>query len=194
MSTRPRFQETEIKLPIRSLPGARRLLSRLGFRVLHRRTLEINVVFDTPDQKLRARKSLLRLRTAGPKKTLTFKGPAAIGRHKSRTEFEAGVDDVGAVERILSGLGYRPAFRYEKYRTEYRRPGKGGIVTIDETPVGNYFEVEGAARWIDQTAQALGYEESDYITASYGSLYLAYCRERKITLRDMIFRRRSLVE
>jgi adenylate cyclase, class 2 len=65
-------------------------------------------------------------------------------------------------------------------------------VLVDETPIGNYLELEGPPRWIDQTARLLGFTHADYITRSYGYLYLAYCRERRIRPKDMLFQDRPL--
>ena len=73
-------------------------------------------------------------------------------------------------------------FRYEKYRTEFRQPRRAGVAMLDETPVGVYLELEGTPHWIDRTARRLGFQESDYITASYGA-YLPglVCGERAHT-------------
>ena len=62
-----------------------------------------------------------------------------------------------------------------------------GKVLLDETPIGNYLEIEGSPRWIDRTAKLLGFSTADYITRSYGYLYLAYCRERRMPASDMLF-------
>jgi adenylate cyclase class 2 len=89
-------------------------------------------------------------------------------------------------------MGYHPVFRYEKFRTEYaKRVANGGKVLLDETPIGNFLEIEGSPRWIDRTARLLGFASNDYITRSYGYLYLAYCRERRIPPKNMLFKSRS---
>jgi len=67
-----------------------------------------------------------------------------------------------------------------------------GKVMLDETPIGNFIEIEGAPRWIDRTARLLGFSTDDYITRSYGYLYLAYCRERRIRPKDMLFTAKDL--
>ena len=179
--------ETEIKLRIDSVAGAKRLLERLGFSIVKRRVLEINTIFDTADGVLRSGRKLLRLREAGQRHTLAFKGPPRSSRFKSREEFESEYSDPASRWRILEGLGYAPVFRYEKYRTEFGRQGEPGVVTLDETPIGNYLEVEGAPRWIDRTARVLGYSTGDYITASYGRLYLEWCRKAGHTPGNMVF-------
>ena len=182
-------QEVEIKLRVAGASIARRLLRVSDFRVVKRRVLEDNWVLDTPGQTLRRAGSLLRVRQAGKAGTLTYKAPASSGRHKSREEFEIEISDARAAARILEHLGFRPSFRYQKYRTEYALPGVRGVVMLDETPVGCYLEIEGAPRWIDRTARRLGFREADYITTSYAGLYFAFCEAQGATPGDMIFAR-----
>jgi adenylate cyclase class 2 len=87
---------------------------------------------------------------------------------------------------ILARLGFERMFRYEKYRTEFRR-GRTGVVTLDETPIGTYLELEGEPTWIDRTARLLGFTEADYITLSYGQLYLDRCARQGSKAGDMVF-------
>jgi adenylate cyclase class 2 len=136
---------------------------------------------------LRQRQCVLRLRAAGKIHTLTFKGPPKPGVYKSRVEVESVIADAEAVTAIFSGLGYTSVFRYDKYRTEYRKSRQSGVAMLDETPIGDFLELEGEPSWIDRTVRELGYTSADYITASYGRLYLDY-RERNLRApRDMIF-------
>jgi adenylate cyclase class 2 len=179
--------ETEIKLRIDSAAGARRLLGQLGFSVVTPRVLEINTIFDTAAGALRSGRKLLRLREAGHRHTLAFKGPPRLSRYKSREEFESEFSDPASMWRILEGLGYAPVFRYEKYRTEYARPERAGALMLDETPIGAFLELEGRPRWIDRTARALGYSPADYVIASYGKLYLEHCQSTGIEPRNMVF-------
>jgi adenylate cyclase class 2 len=179
--------ETEIKLRAGDVESAKRMLYRAGFRVHKRRRFEDNFVFDTPELTLRRADSLLRLREAGGKSIVTYKGKHEASKHKSREERETEVADAGATRRIFEGLGFRPVFRYQKYRTEYKQAGRSGIATLDETPIGVYLELEGAPVWIDRTARRLGFGESDYITLSYGGLYLEYCKKQRCRPGDMVF-------
>ena len=73
------------------------------------------------------------------------------------------------MERILAKLGYERIFEYDKFREEYGEPGGPGVITLDETPIGNFIELEGMPDWIDGTAALLGFERGDYIIASYRS-------------------------
>ena len=181
-------REIEIKLPVSNAAEGRRLLRAAGFRISKRRVFEANTLFDTTSRKLRRAGSLLRVRESGPLGLLTYKGPAAVSRHKSREELEVEVFDPRRLQELLSRLDLSPAFRYEKYRTEYRRPGEHGLATLDETPVGTYLELEGAPAWIDRNARRLGFRESGYVTASYYALYMDYCRRRGIRPTHMTFR------
>jgi len=182
--------ETEIKLVAHDAAAAGRLLRKAGFRVTRRRVFEANTVFDTADRGLRQASLLLRLREAGGMATLTFKGPPLLARHKTREELEATLSSAGTCGLILERLGYQPVFRYEKYRTEFRAPGSSGLATLDETPIGVYVELEGSPRWIDGTARRLGFRERDYITESYGRLYLDWCEARGLPPSNMVFGKR----
>ncbi|MGA2434883.1 MAG: class IV adenylate cyclase [Bryobacteraceae bacterium] len=170
-------REVEIKVAVADIGQTQRLLDAAGFRVSKPRVFEDNIVYDTPDRTLRGGGRLLRVRRCGTRALLTYKGPAAPGKHKSREELEMELADAGGFETILTRLGYEPSFRYQKYRTEYEQAGEAGIVTLDETPIGNFLEIEGAPDWIDQAAERLGFRESEYILASYAALYMRYREE-----------------
>ena len=179
--------ETELKLNAGTVESARRLLYRAGFRVHRRRVFEDNIILDTPSGLLRRNGTLLRIRRTAGEVLLTHKGKAANGKHKSREECETAVEDGDAMVAIAERLGFRKAFRYQKYRTEYRLPGSSGLATLDETPIGVYLELEGQPAWIDRAARRLGFPEGDYITDSYGGLYFKWCRKRRVKPGDMVF-------
>ena len=180
--------EIEIKLRLNgNLTKIRSLLRELGFRVAKSRVHESNVLLDTSNRSLRSHGKLIRVRRVGGRSVLTYKGPSELGKYKKRHEIEVALPDAFSVEQILNEIGYHPIFRYEKFRTEYSKSPGLGKVLLDETPIGNYLEIEGSPRWIDSTARLLGFSTSDYITRSYGFLYLAYCRERRVSPSDMLF-------
>ena len=165
----PPPKEVEIKFALDDLPAIERKLRALGFRRQTPRTREINTLYDLPGAALRQRGQLLRLRKYGKAWKLTHKAPGEAGRHKSRVETETAVENGERMHGILTALGFVPCFRYEKFRTEWS--GGGGHVVLDETPIGNYGEIEGPPRWIDRTARALGIAPSHYITDSYAQLF-----------------------
>jgi adenylate cyclase class 2 len=177
-------REVEIKLRLSSADQGRRRLRRVGFRVARRRVFEHNVVFDTRGHSLRRQGCLLRLREAGRLILLTFKGASERGKYKIREEIELGLSNGGALCEILGRLGYAPSFRYEKYRTEFSEATGLGRVMLDETPIGDFLELEGPPKWIDRTARRLGFTEADYVTASYAELHMKAARGKR---RDMLF-------
>jgi len=184
--------EIEIKLAVHDPDAIRRRLAELGFRRVSRRSFERNTLFDFADQRLRKADSLLRLRWQGKRSLLTFKGPrAGDDRFKERPEIETDAKDGWDAERILKALGLCASFRYEKWRTVYRRRDdpEHAEVTYDETPIGTYLELEGPKRWIDAVARGLGLGRGDYITASYGQLYLEWCQAQGKPPSDMVFGR-----
>jgi adenylate cyclase class 2 len=180
--------EVEIKLSVKtSVPLARKALRDLGYGIRKRRVFESNQIFDLADRRLRQSRELIRLRRVGHLSILTYKGPPQAAKHKSREEIETEISEPENLEIILSKLGLSPSFKYEKYRTEYHKEPEAGIVTLDETPIGNFFELEGPPRWIDRTARQLGYKSTDYMTQSYATLYFSYCQEHGIQPGNMVF-------
>jgi adenylate cyclase class 2 len=208
-----RFREIEIKLRVSDIPAIQKTLRGVRAREVSPRTHELNTLYDTPPQDLRRLGRLIRIRVehvVGDSKrkqahdhaVLTYKAPvrspregkkstsAAVPRSRFKVKEEAEVSVTGAepMDRILRGLGLRPGFRYEKYRTTYLLPRiKDLKIELDETPVGDYLELEGPPASIDRAASRLGYAPSDYIQATYGTLYLADCRRRGRKPGHMLF-------
>ena len=181
-------REVEVKLRVEDPQRVAALFFDEGFRVIHERAFESNVLFDTPERALRAERRLLRVREFGGVATFTYKGTPEAGRHKSREELETDVADAETLRLMLGKLGYVRVFRYEKYRTVYQRSGEtAGLAVLDETPIGCWIELEGAPEWIDSNAARLGFTQEQYVTESYGALWLSYCREHGINSNDMIF-------
>ena len=179
-------REIEIKFVVADPNVLQTALMGLGFRCATPATHEVNNLYDLPGQKLRKKGELLRLRKYGKQWTLTHKARATAGKHKSRVELETVVSNGPQMQEILLALGYRPVFVYEKFRSEWS-DGKGHVV-IDHTPLGNIAEIEGAPRWIDRTAAALGVMPAAYITKSYAELFFDWKRRYKRKAMNMTFR------
>ncbi len=183
--------EIEVKIPFAGTAReARELIERSGYAVAAPRTLESDQLFDRGGAELKNADQLLRLRRTGGRATVTYKGPVTRERHKSREEIEFDVSDAFNFELVLKRLGYTPGFRYEKYRTKFA--AEPGLITIDETPIGLFLELEGPADWIDSTAHRLGFESSAYSTASYACLYRDYVRSHPDAPADMVFQRQDI--
>jgi adenylate cyclase class 2 len=118
---------------------------------------------------------------------------SASASYKVRIETETLVDDGPALAAIFHQLGYEPVFRYEKFRTQWSLANLtigGPLFTgpthstqdlsanpsfhlvLDETPIGDYAELEGPPAWIDDTLAQLNVDPATCLTDSYGSLFL----------------------
>jgi adenylate cyclase, class 2 len=175
--------EIELKIPVADPEALQSLLPPLGFHLDTPRTFEHNTLYDTPNRDLRARKQILRIRQYGSLCTITHKRqpdqqePVDTTRYKIRIETETVVAEAEALDEIFKQLGYAPAFIYEKYRSEWSYSMTDGgqaiaHLVIDETPIGNYAELEGPTSWIDETLAALNIDPATCLTDSYGKLFL----------------------
>ena len=181
--------ETEIKFRVDDAAELASRLRQAGFHEETPRTFETNVLFDTPDRKMRSRTEILRIRSYGGRWVITHKrlpdsGPGEDA-HKHRIETETQVGDGEVLAEVFRSIGLVEAFRYEKWRSEWS--DQQGHCVIDETPIGVFAELEGAPAWIDRTAAQLGVERSSYITLSYGRLFEQWCAEHNCPAKDLTF-------
>jgi adenylate cyclase class 2 len=177
--------EQEVKLAFDGLDAARLAVTTAGGRLIVPRRLIEDRLFDTPDRRLGRADKTCRLRREPGRAFLTFKGPALPGHVKSREETETPVADPDAMEGILGHLGLEPVFRSEKYREEYALDE--ATVTVDETPVGVFVEIEGTPAVIDRVARRLDRTPADYRLESYPRLYAAWCVAHGRSPGDMTF-------
>jgi adenylate cyclase class 2 len=178
--------EIEIKFRIDDVQILNRRLRQSGFRLITPRTHEVNTLYDLSDKSLRRRGELLRLRKYGSEWILTHKAKGKVGRHKMRVETETKVEDGAKMDAILRALGFAPTFRYEKLRAEWS-DGKGHVV-VDQTPIGDFGEIEGPSRWIDRTAKLLQISPRDYITATYTELFFQWKKRTGSPANEMTFK------
>jgi len=179
--------ETEIKFHIHDLGALTSRLRQAGLQEITPRTHEMNILFDLPGRPLRARGDILRIRKYGDSWVLTHKakGSNSSGPHKVRVETETRVEDGVKLKSIFRALQFEPVFRYEKYRAEWK--GEQGHVVVDETPIGNFGEIEGAPEWIDKIARELGIARADYLTDTYAGLFFAWKDRTRSPATNMTF-------
>ena len=208
-------QEIEIKLRVTDVPTLRRRLKQLKARQITPRTHELNTLYDTPKKNLFRQGQIIRIRVERPpsrssqnreapriEAKLTYKGPpqnksnqpSSLGqpnkknRYKVKEEFELEISDAEKMRRILSALHLRPSFRYEKFRTTYVLKNLHNLkIELDETPIGTFLELEGSPSAINRAAKRLGYIPSQYITQTYGALYVADSRRHGLKPANMLF-------
>jgi adenylate cyclase, class 2 len=186
---------TEIEVKIR-LEGIEKL-KEAGFilNLKHDKHFEDNFLLDLTNQQLSGRLAALRVRkTDRGRGSVTLKEmPAAdapVSQFKSRIEFETSVEDPHTMLEIFERLGFHPWFRYQKYRTEYRAElpsGRSLDVMVDETPLGNFVELEGEEDAVSDALSTLGVSRSDQIVKSYLALQFERCAAEGRPLSDLIF-------
>jgi adenylate cyclase, class 2 len=184
--------EIEVKLKIARRRGLRARLKALGFRELCHRKFEENWILDFPRRNLFKKHCLLRLRYFEGRALLTFKGPRTASHHfKIREELETEVADGTKFHRILKRLGFIRVFRYQKYRSIFEKIGRGRLkrilICIDETPIGDYLELEGPRESIRVISEQLGYALQDFVTQSYPELYVK--NKQRLQSREMVFKK-----
>lgn len=178
--------ETEIKVKIEDANSFCLQLNASNPAVLSERHFEDNYLLDFPDRKLNSARCMLRLRFAGGDGFLTFKGPPRPdGIFKTREELETRLESGATLLQILERIGMSVCFRYQKYRREFALDQVH--IAVDETPIGNYVELEGTEDGIRRLAGRLEMDESRFLRSSYYSLYLEHCQKTGEVPNFMIF-------
>ncbi len=132
----------------------------------------------------------MRLRRAGDTALLTYKGPARFaGGVKEREEQKPG-SPIPRRPKRFDALGWVRRFRYEKKREEWTL--EGCAVALDQTPIGNFIEVEGDPRGIRRAVVALGADLADAVPYTYARLYAERRKGDPTLPPDMVFRDRPL--
>ncbi len=104
---------------------------------------------------------------------------------KVREERETEVSDPVEARAILAGLGLEPRFRYDKRREEW--DCSGSVVALDETPIGDFVEIEGDPPTIRRVVALLALDASESSPYSYAELYARRRKEDPELPSDMIF-------
>jgi len=161
--------EIEVKIRILDLKKTHDKLLSLGASFIKPRYFEENILYDFPKKTLTKKNQALRLRSVGKKNILTYKGePQKSRKFKIRNEFETQVKDKKQTKKILSSLGFKQVFVYQKYRTEYKT--KSLKICLDETKAGKFLELEGKREDIVTFTKQMGYSKDDFIKDDYVSL------------------------
>lgn len=178
-------QEVEIKFPLSDRAALVQKLEALGGERLYPETFEDNIVLDRRGE-LRTKGALLRVRKFGRYSLATFKGPVAFeGGVKKRDEVQTGVESFELAIQLFDSLGFKPVFRYQKFREVWRV--NGVEVVLDRTPIGLYFEIEGPIDLIRSVAEALGMNMDAGIRQTYADLYRHHRRTRADLPEHMVF-------
>jgi len=158
--------EIEVKIRIIDIKNLGEKILQLGAKLEKERFYEENTLYDFPSKILYKKRQALRLRKMNKKSFLTFKGhPQKSRKFKIRKEYETEVKNEKQLRKILKSLGFIPVFNYEKHRTVYRK--KSLKISLDETSIGNFIELEGKRGEIVKFANALGVSKREFIKLDY---------------------------
>lgn len=177
--------EIEVKFPLRDRNELIRKLQEAGGQRLYAETFEDNIVLDRRGE-LRTKGAMLRVRKFGKYSLATYKGAMAIeGGVKSREEVQTGVESFELAIKLFDSLGFKPIFRYQKFREVWRV--REVEVVLDRTPIGEFFEIEGPLDLIRSLSAELGMSMDQAIRQTYAELYRIHRRTRPDLPENMIF-------
>ncbi len=185
--------ETEVKL---RLDGIEKLEDAgLILKLKREKHFEDNFLLDSVDRQLSRRQAALRVRKteSGPAVVTLKEMPEAdapISQFKSRIELETNVVDPDVMLEVFERLGFHRWFRYQKYRTVYRAElpsGRSLDVMVDETPIGNFIELEGDEAEVSEALRMLGVSRTEHIVKSYLALQIERCAAEGRPLSDLVF-------
>ena len=161
--------EIEVKIKIEDLDEIKEKILQKGATLAKERHLHDDTFYDWPELELRKKHFALRVRKINKKVFLTCKGPEQKSRKfKIREEYETEVKNERHLRKILKSLGLQPVFKYSKSRTVFRV--KRLTVCLDETPIGNFVELEGQQSEIVKFARELGFSKDNFIKLDYVQL------------------------
>lgn len=158
--------EIEVKIKVKNLKDIIEKIEACGAVLKKARYFEENTLYDFSTRELFRKKHALRFRTINRKTFLTYKGAVQKSRKfKIRDEFETEVKNRIHSRKILHALGLSPVYTYNKHRTVYRH--KRLNICVDETPVGNFIELEGKRGDIVKFSAAIGFTKDKFIKSDY---------------------------
>ncbi len=178
-------QELEVKFYLSRRVEMEKMLSSLG-KLSEPRVHEVNLRLDTQESALESSGRLLRLRQ-DRRARLTYKGLGSEqGGARLRQELEFTVSDFDVALRTFEALGFTVQMMYEKYRTTYQL---GEVeAALDETPLGDFLELEGPdGESIRNAAASLGLDWDRRSLDSYTVLFEKARAKLGFDFRDLSF-------
>jgi len=185
-------KEIEIKFKIENLNLIKRKLKDKKAKFIGK-TLERTIKFDTENKDLEKKGKFLRVRT-GFKNVITFKRKIKRKdtKFKEREEIELEIPEPEKMKIILENLGFTKKWIMEKYREKWIL-GDAEVV-IDKLPkMGNFIEIEGSKKSIQETAKVLGLNFEDRITATYWGLWEDYRKTKGIKNENIVLKKYKIL-
>jgi len=173
-------REIELKIFVEELGEIKKKLRKIGakYEGVFR---EHDFFFDTPQEILKKKKALLRLRIGDTRHFLTYKENLKSGQFKSADEYEVVVKNPQELKKILEKIGFRVWFNYLKPRREYWSY-RGNHLTLDSFPFGKFVEIEGSPKFIRGLAQKLNLDFTRSSAKSYIKLLRDYRKYKRLKI------------
>jgi adenylate cyclase class 2 len=146
--------EIELKVRVPGLSPVRSRLRKLGAESLGS-AHEHDIYYNAPHRDFGKTDEALRVRYAGGKTIVTYKGPKIqkFGL-KAREEFNTCIESGEEFETMLTRLGFHRSVDVRKFRENYRF--SGAIVSLDAVDeLGTFVEIEYSGTDRDHAEQAI---------------------------------------
>src|SRR6185295_16036860 len=190
----PELMKTTLEIEVKLTGSNLERLQGAGFELkqVRPRHFEDNWLLDSPDRRLLGEGAALRVRATGRGGLVTYKGVVHENTGsmlKIREEIESEIAEPERLVDLFERLGFHRTFRYQKFRTVYGLVVDGHELEVefDETPIGDFLEIEGDGQTVLRVLKAAGLSESDIIRESYPELQAARCKQRGVPLEDLVF-------
>lgn len=179
--------EIEVKFYTAKLAKLRAEILQLGAKSLGRH-YENNLRFENAEKHLQNRSAMLRLRQTGGQNIVTVKqrvAHPAASTCKVFQEYETEVGDFDTIVEIFGILGYSSYQVYEKYRETLTTPA--AKFCLDETPYGNFVEIEADEDMIRRCAKLLNLNWGHRIVLSYLDIFYMLKENAQLPFETLTF-------
>jgi len=174
--------ETEVKIKINAVEPIKQKLLEMKAELYKKRALQTDIYLD--NGRLRKKDQTLKIRDNA---IFTYKGPSQKKNNiRSNEEIEIMIDNAAHLQLLLERLGYKQYWKKERYRESYLV--NMTQICIDETPMGNFIEIEGKKENIVDIAKQLGFSQKNFIADGYGKLWREFAKQNK-RKGDMVFQK-----
>jgi len=169
--------EIEVKFEISNIRKIQQGLKKIGAKKISK-VLQQDISFDDENETFMKQDKLLRVRKEGDNVILAFKSKKKKARFKEAEEIEIKVSDFKKTKGILKRIGFYPMGEFRK--TRERWDFKNSEILIDQTALGNFLEIEGTKKEIEEIIKLLELDSKKRSSKTYHELYKEYCKKKGI--------------
>ena len=107
-----------------------------------------------------------------------------------RIELDTNISDVDAVIKMMPFFGYPKKITWEKKRINFISNNNEKLdfaLSLDETPIGYFLEIESSEKIIEGIIKILGLENLERTNKAYLGLWVDFKKKNNIIDKDMLF-------